>query len=698
MYYAYVLTLLSKNCHIHTAWGLRCSFFGKCKFEGLSDGTGNNEGSTFFMHIREWRVCVVFEVECHTGTSGTKTINTMVKRKMSLSKKVILILLGVCFCFSVLGNTIISFERLTDNNASKLSQDSYVIKEYDFWKDKYVDRVYQVTRYDDGTTKVSDGEGNWMIFKTEYNQNEFTGEKSAIPVNGKQYCGFNAAKETTLISAYRLLPNGYLLEVNNGVMRMSYPPFSISYCLNDIKPSSKIWYEWVSEDNFKTSFNSIFSKAKIKSMNGSELIDCSSISFKDLSGNTIKGGYFDKESKVMYYVGNKNTWGNLSTSCPNGVVGLIHPYNLNNDNPFGDLYDKLSKAESDKANAVAALDEKKQNEYDRRKINGEINRIRKTYAQKKASLSRHNFQEYSRNIKALEEAEKKELAPYLQKMRSLRESLSNTTQKRRVETSMPSTNIVQDVVLIYGLPSDTIIKYIANDKVIEINYKNGDYIKISKLQQGSVYECNMHRPNGIWKVVLNDKMKPVSEFVYTSGPFKGLIYKDDFYYSQYGQCLTVQDMITPEMMKQPYYDGTYDPRLYQPSKQRWVHVRGKGTIKEFEEEKEAAIAKVENTKRQQQQNAIYQVYCKKYGKSNVDEILNNKRIKLDMPFSVIKALCNCSIISEGDGYQLYEVWFSGYSYDLENKKIQPHKVAYSAFANKWTIRVVNGVVKKIYHD
>ena len=55
--------IYGRASYIHTAWGLRCSFFGKGKFEGLSDGTGNNEGSTLSIHSFILKLaCVVFKL------------------------------------------------------------------------------------------------------------------------------------------------------------------------------------------------------------------------------------------------------------------------------------------------------------------------------------------------------------------------------------------------------------------------------------------------------------------------------------------------------------------------------------------------------------------------------------------------------------------------------------------------------------
>ena len=61
--HALLLYYIGRINYIHTAWGLRCSFFGKGKFEGLSDGTSNNEGSTLSIYSFILKLgCVVFKL------------------------------------------------------------------------------------------------------------------------------------------------------------------------------------------------------------------------------------------------------------------------------------------------------------------------------------------------------------------------------------------------------------------------------------------------------------------------------------------------------------------------------------------------------------------------------------------------------------------------------------------------------------
>lgn len=85
---------------------------------------------------------------------------------------------------------------------------------------KWVDITYQIIRYSDGTTKISIDDNNWMMFNTEYITNEYTGEKSKTPIDGKEY--INNGRKAKLIAAKKVLPKGYILEVENDVLIMRY--------------------------------------------------------------------------------------------------------------------------------------------------------------------------------------------------------------------------------------------------------------------------------------------------------------------------------------------------------------------------------------------------------------------------------------------------------------------------------------------
>ena len=148
--------------------------------------------------------------------------------------------------------------------------ETHTISEFDYWLDKRVERIYKVYRNVDGTTRIEDNSGNWMLFNTEYVVNEYTGEKSTTPISGKKYCGFGGKKDVVLLAAHRVLPNGYKLEVDsyNKTVTMTYIPLGISYETSKNRVLSGLWYEWISESKYydaleRTLYNGVLSGISI---------------------------------------------------------------------------------------------------------------------------------------------------------------------------------------------------------------------------------------------------------------------------------------------------------------------------------------------------------------------------------------------------------------------------------------------------
>ena len=134
-----------------------------------------------------------------------------------------------------------------------LSTENYVKKDmvgYNYnLGTKWVDITYQIIRYSDGTTKISIDDNNWMMFNTEYITNEYTGEKSKTPIDGKEY--INNGRKAKLIAAKKVLPKGYILEVENDVLIMRYSPLGLSYLIQTKGVSSDVW-NWTDVSSFNT--------------------------------------------------------------------------------------------------------------------------------------------------------------------------------------------------------------------------------------------------------------------------------------------------------------------------------------------------------------------------------------------------------------------------------------------------------------
>ena len=106
---------------------------------------------------------------------------------------------------------------------------------------------------------------------------------------------------------------------------------------------------------------------------------------------------------------------------------------------------------------------------------------------------------------------------------------------------------------------------------------------------------------------------------------------------------------------------------------------------------------IAQAKKNQQEEAIYSAYCKKYGKSNVDNILDSK-IHTGMPFSVVKAMCVTELTDEMGTGDWYRVYYAGSKYDYANNRLQPQDVRYApkAFLSYWLVRVSKGVVQSVH--
>lgn len=184
-----------------------------------------------------------------------------------------------------------------------------------------------------------------------------------------------------------------------------------------------------------------------------------------------------------------------------------------------------------------------------------------------------------------------------------------------------------EVRLVYGLPTDEISEIVSNDKTIDIKYNNGDYLKISKLMNGTVYDCNIHRPNGIWEVHLDGNNQRVSQFKYTQGYYKDLIYSGSFRFDKYAKGLSCTDMVNKDMMESEH--------IYEPATNSWLTVRSDGKIQEYydrqwESDEKERIAE-SKAKLQAERNA----FAKKYGQA-VMASLDNLKIPINMPITALK--------------------------------------------------------------
>ena len=247
--------------------------------------------------------------------------------------------------------------------------------------------------------------------------------------------------------------------------------------------------------------------------------------------------------------------------------------------------------------------------------------------------------------------------------------------------------LVEHLIAIYCIPSDEIVKVIENEKTSEVQYKNGDYVKISKLKSGLIYDCTIHRPNGIWTVKTNNN-NLTSEYVYTN-ELNGFIYKLPLNGGSLVKYLSRMDMLSLNMMK--------DSEIFDTARNRTVHLRDDGKIEEYVRESYEKKIAAQDAAKAKKENAAYQILCNKYGKANVDELYNNYNIKVGMPFSMIKELCHCKIDIEGEGYKWYDVVCSGTHLDEDKNVLVPNVISVFVPTKLFWIRVEDGKVTFVSH-
>lgn len=444
--------------------------------------------------------------------------------------------------------------------------------------------------------------------------------------------------------------------------------------------------------NFPSSFNSTFYDKKkiiIKGKYGNVLDNCQNIIFSGILGGRIEGGLYDKKTHCMYY-DLEDFDGNKS---PN--VRMMKLYSNNDvDRIMGEIFEDIqTKNELSNNQNIESQKRKVQIQEEIATLEKEMDALKKAHQQKMSEYRKKyplNYpQKIGHEIKLLTDTYDKNERSISGKLGTLRAELRDIgSNKVRVLKSNNSSYEALDITLVPGIPSDKIKEIKKGENVSEIYYENGDYLKISKLKNGEVFEGKAHRPQGIWTIKLDENNKVKSSFVFTKGRYKNLVYTGPFEKNAWSMAIV-------DMEK---YLIRYGAHLYSPSEKRQLTVlQETGEIEEYLKEEQAKRDAIAQAKRNQQEEAIYSTYCKKYGKSNVDNILDSK-IHIGMPFSVVKAMCVTELTDEMGTGDWYRVYYAGSKYDYANNRLQPQDVRYApkVFLSYWLVRVSNGVVQSVH--
>lgn len=509
-------------------------------------------------------------------------------------------------------------------------------------KCKYGGMNYRREIYENGISVVIDEHDNWYNFKTEYQVNEFTGEKTDKPFPLESYVRSQYGRsDMPILKGYKKLGE-YDLMIDGKLMGYKYKPLGITYWLEDKKNYTISTWFWYNEHSINDIRTNIKKCVAVIGPNNNRLDDFRNLKFKDISGEIITGGYYDENTNIMYYEASN------SPEFPFGYDGhIVRLYS-----PSGDV----NKVLIDHINKMKIL---------KLKIDSLTN------------ISKGISEKFNRTS-----------AMNTQRLNELRGE--SAIINHEIDNLKEQSVLVDNVTAIYCIPSDEIVKVTENENTSEMQYKNGDYVKVSKLKRKSnsalIYECLIHRPNGIWKVNSSNN-NLICEYVFTSGDLKGFIYKGN---------LSLVKKLSDINLFGPNQIGGLE--VFDTARNRTVHLTKDGKVKEYLDEARQAKNAAQDAEKARKAKAAYQVLCNKYGKANVDELFNNYNIKVGMPFSMIKELCHCKIDIEGDGgYKWYDVVCSGCYFDKDKNVFIPNVISVFVPTKLFWIRVEDGKVTFVGH-
>lgn len=102
-------------------------------------------------------------------------------------------------------------------------------------KYKYGGMIYRREIYENGISVVIDEHDNWYNFKTEYQVNEFTGEKTDKPFPLESYVGSQYGRTgIPILKGYKNIGE-YDVMIDGKLRGFKYKPLGISYWFEDKK-------------------------------------------------------------------------------------------------------------------------------------------------------------------------------------------------------------------------------------------------------------------------------------------------------------------------------------------------------------------------------------------------------------------------------------------------------------------------------
>lgn len=487
--------------------------------------------------------------------------------------------------------------------------------------------------YSDETSKLFDKSNNWIHFNTDYETNAFTGESSNKPIAASSYIDKGFLKN--IIDGSVKDNAGYSIELkSDGVVAINSPlgvtcisesktgmPFSVFLQVLTNKKKSKAFIEKISQQGgvmtSKNTEDGSYIQITMPSGNAwyfdvSSVVNNKKISDDEISGmrDRIKHSIYKIDSYGMYSVREDEPYYVYVFSNERDEISyMLHRIFFAKTNIksclsyYSDLNELVGSNYSVKGIDGNGLSKKDNMKY--RKVDGS-------------------------NVKGGYYDERNNRMYYPDEERVM-QLFSNSANE-----------VSEGQVLVNCLPTDTIVKFRDNDNFGEIYFSNGDYLKYSKLQKGLVYDCYLHRKDGVLSVT-NENNKCSSKYVFTEGEFKDFVYEKvgSFYYD---------DVLSEyNIFSQEDHSNIFSERL----------------DKEYDEERskqadEVAIFTVVSSEvieaqaKEQKQKAMQELY-RKYGKKYVDAVFNNNKILIGTPEGLIANNLNSTLKVENQATRVYEI-------------------------------------------
>lgn len=492
------------------------------------------------------------------------------------------------------------------------------------------DSFREVVIYKNGTSKLSDTWGNWILFKTEYEINKYTGETTNNPIKADEY--INGTKNIYIIAANICdKGNQYSISLSNDTVTLR-TPVGLSVCASIIpqipvssffeKKQLKLISKRLSSIGASISYQyEPFVNISLPSSNYIWSLDSKAIisnQKRDYSNPYVMHMKKDLRSSVRSSTGDEPDVIIINDNHLDEISRILLRL-FKNPSLLVPSYDFMYARPSSIITTIKLL-----SDYSKLFGNDII-------VKGPNNNELFNFEDISirlLNGKTIsggyyDDSTKRMYFPLDDK--SVLQACSNEAAVLDVSSIREN-----NVVWIKCLRSDVIERYTANDKIGELYFTNGNYIKFSKLNGGQVFDCHVNRPTGLCVIKLDDE-KPQSVFKCTQGSYKGITCELGKRY--YDDILTDKELLDPNNnsdLEHAYWRNVCETRSRAIEERAAEVVTFETVVEESYEEKKAKAMKTLEAK---------------YGKKYVDALQNGK-ILIGTPEELILKYTNSTLKSD----------------------------------------------------